>query len=332
MATSNFGRLGCASFIESLMIGTRKVLSRNADLDVRNAKITGDLTVKGRLTYPENHIHGLAITIQTEAGGTTPRLTVGTGQCRNSQNTYNIIFTTPINIDLTLNGAGGLDVGSASADQWYAVHVIANRRTNAVSALLSLSVSSPTLPSGYDIFRRIGWARTTNFGTNDEIHFIPLIQKGNSNRRSYCYDWWQSNLRALFIFGWLWIQTGWLSVDLQPFMPPSSCSVDLKVKFDNVGVDAFEFPNSSAKMMIRVPGSITTENQVGEQPTGNEVLLGSPVVIWGQSPQGIHTEYITVCTDNTQTIEAVLMTPSGLSGMGADRPAEISVVGFHEDL
>ena len=64
-------------------------------------------------------------------------------------------------VDLTANivssGVDGLDTGSPSASTWYAIHVITNAAGTLVASLLSLSPTAPTLPSGYTLFRRVGW-------------------------------------------------------------------------------------------------------------------------------------------------------------------------------
>ena len=57
--------------------------------------------------------------------------------------------------------AGGLDgtesvAGTPDASTWYHVFIILNPTTNAVDALFSESATTPTLPSGYTYYRRIG--------------------------------------------------------------------------------------------------------------------------------------------------------------------------------
>lgn len=66
------------------------------------------------------------------------------------------------NVNLTLNtagtGANGLDSGALAASTWYSVWVIHNGTTAA--ALMSLSATTPTMPSGYTHKVRVGWIRT----------------------------------------------------------------------------------------------------------------------------------------------------------------------------
>lgn len=81
-------------------------------------------------------------------------------------------------VSLTLNtgtsGANGLDTGSVAASKWYAVYVIFNAASSTVAGLLSLSASSPTLPSGYTYFARLGWV-----ATDTNTFLLRTIQKGN---------------------------------------------------------------------------------------------------------------------------------------------------------
>lgn len=75
------------------------------------------------------------------------------------------------------SGAYGLDTGSLAANTWYALWVIWNGST--VAGLLSLSSTSPTLPSGYGFKARVGWIRTDN-----SVNKLPyaMLQVGASAR------------------------------------------------------------------------------------------------------------------------------------------------------
>lgn len=64
------------------------------------------------------------------------------------------------NVNLTVNiatsGANGLDTGAEAASTPYYTYVIYNPATVTVAGLLSASATSPTLPSGYTYYRRVG--------------------------------------------------------------------------------------------------------------------------------------------------------------------------------
>lgn len=76
-------------------------------------------------------------------------------------------------IDCATTGAGGLDAGSLANNTWY--HVFAIGKTDlTTSALASTSASSPTMPSGYTLKRRIG-----SFRTNGSAQVIAFVQQGD---------------------------------------------------------------------------------------------------------------------------------------------------------
>ncbi len=74
-------------------------------------------------------------------------------------------------INFTINGIGGLDVGSLAASTWYYTFYASDGIT--LGCLGSLSPVSPTLPSGYTFYSRVG-AITTD-GSNN---FYRIKQRG----------------------------------------------------------------------------------------------------------------------------------------------------------
>jgi len=74
------------------------------------------------------------------------------------------VSTVSVTISTGASGANGLDSGSIASNTFYSVWVIYNGTTTA--GLLSLSATSPTLPSGYIYSARVGWVRTGAASTN----------------------------------------------------------------------------------------------------------------------------------------------------------------------
>lgn len=64
---------------------------------------------------------------------------------------------------------GGLDTGTVAANTWYHVWQIKRSDTGVVDALFSLSATSPTMPTNYDLKRRIGAVLTD--GSSNIIAF-----------------------------------------------------------------------------------------------------------------------------------------------------------------
>jgi hypothetical protein len=76
-------------------------------------------------------------------------------------------------IDCATTGALGLDTGALANNTWY--HAFAIGKTDLTTSLLaSTSVSSPTMPSGYTLKRRIG-----SFKTNGSAQIIDFVQDGD---------------------------------------------------------------------------------------------------------------------------------------------------------
>lgn len=73
---------------------------------------------------------------------------------------------------VTNTGANGLDTGLLAANTWYSVWVIWNGTT--VAGLLSLSETSPTMPSGYTHKARVGWVRTDGTGNKYPLNFTQF--------------------------------------------------------------------------------------------------------------------------------------------------------------
>ena len=75
-------------------------------------------------------------------------------------------------IDITRNGANGLDAGAEAPNQWYYIWIIAHP-PGQVAGLLSLSPDNPTLPAGYS-FKAFAGAIQNDGASN----FCPMNQVG----------------------------------------------------------------------------------------------------------------------------------------------------------
>lgn len=164
------------------------------------------------------YINGLIISVDA----TTPLsvIDVEVGQCRDSTNINDIVINPVYNLktvpptltanyvtaSLLFNGVGGLDSGTVAAYTMYAVYAIGSSTNQAYlvnyspinqvppvelpysaypgAALLSANFVQPTLPQGYDMFRRIGTVTTDING-----HIIEFRQiANNDNSRTMFYS------------------------------------------------------------------------------------------------------------------------------------------------
>lgn len=99
------------------------------------------------------------LTLSNGAAPTTD-INIAVGKCRSSDDSYDLNLASLLTKQLNVawapgTNAGGLDTG-AVANGTYHVFVIARTDTNAVDGLFSLSATSPTMPAGYTVKRRIG--------------------------------------------------------------------------------------------------------------------------------------------------------------------------------
>lgn len=157
------------------------------------------------------YINGLQIANTTYLTAVST-LFIAQGAARDSTNISDIILKNTLRLDIQKSGANGLDIGTAAINKFYAVYVIGDSTDNNPTAgLFSLATSStPYLPLGYDMYRRIGW-----IFTDPNANIFHFAQAGNNENRTYYY------------FGPLNVLTNgaattYTAVDLSAFVPPIS--------------------------------------------------------------------------------------------------------------
>jgi hypothetical protein len=153
-----------------------------------------------------NTAYGLNI-----AWASNTTFTVSTGVIRDSLNIREITISSAKTINAAYTGLDGLDTGALAASKQYAVFVIGDSSgAKASGCLISLSATLPTLPTGYDVFRRIGW-----IFTDGSSHFLLAYQTGAGLVREYQYDAAASVLSG-------GTSATFAAVDLSAFVPAAS--------------------------------------------------------------------------------------------------------------
>lgn len=123
-------------------------------------------------------------------------LSVNVGQARDSSNTNDIFnyglnngtstptATTFLTINAANNGANGLDVGALANNTYYGVYIIGDSgQFNPTAAILSSNLVAPSLPYGYDMYRRLGYVLT-----NGAAHILKFWQTNSGSSRKMWYD------------------------------------------------------------------------------------------------------------------------------------------------
>lgn len=124
------------------------------------------------------YIHGLRV---TRSGSTA--IQIATGICVDDSRSFEIDITSPVTVSFSSSGAGGLDTGSIAGNTLYYIFVIADSNgINSSDGLISLSISNPTVPSGYNKKRRIGSILTNSSGEN---YFFNQVGEGTTRYMMY---------------------------------------------------------------------------------------------------------------------------------------------------
>jgi len=180
-------------------------------------------------------------------------ITVLPGRATAAAGDFLIGLDTPVTVDLTASGAGGLDAGAEAPDTWYAVHVIGDTSgANPASALLSTSADNPTLPPGYDRFRRVGWVRNDAAGD-----LMPFHQARRGGSRWY---WWDAETGDTRVLGG-GSATSWTAVSLTDFVPPGSGEAAFQIWFQ------WGAGQAQNKLRLR-PGGSTVDQPLWQYRSG----------------------------------------------------------------
>lgn len=211
------------------------------------------------------YVNGLDIARVDDAN-----ITMAAGAARDSTNVNDIVLSSAVTINGGAVGANGVDLAVIVLNSFYAVYVIGDStKYNATAGLLSLSATSPNLPAGYDMFRRVGWILTD--GTADILQFW---QHGEGQERMYYYDVGISELSA-------GASTSYAAVDLATSVPPIATDVLFDVLFTPDGAtelaEFLPFGSSATNGIIRY-GTGVAGAQVGNVTVPCRLDSGVPKI------------------------------------------------------
>jgi hypothetical protein len=132
------------------------------------------------------------LVLSNNAVAPTTVVDVSTGAARDSLNVNDIVVSSAVALTITSSGAGGLDTGALANNTLYAVYAIGSSNNQLGNGqpysaypgtvIMSLSFTTPVLPFGYDMFRRIGAVRI------DTAAVRKFEQVGLGNSRTVWYD------------------------------------------------------------------------------------------------------------------------------------------------
>lgn len=182
------------------------------------------------------------------------------GSARDSTDSTDIVVGATLTANIAVNGVNGLDTGAEGVDTQYAVYVIADTTlVNPVASLLSINFVTPTLPAGYDVFRRVG--AIFNLG-NDIKTFIQYFSGVERIRRMQYSDalTGANALRILNLFSGSILDN---LTSLVGLVPPGTGVAIIGTKF-TIGVAnlAFAFKDGSGDAIENLaPGIVVNDFQ-----------------------------------------------------------------------
>lgn len=207
------------------VLGEHRLLN---DAGVSSTELWSSSKINGEIAaaIPGNrgHIIGSRLSFATVATATLGT----TGQpssVRDSTDDLDIDWSGLLTGDITVSGAGGLDTGSEASSTYYFVYAIADSTaSNTPTVLFSTSSTSPTMPAGYNRFRRVGFLR--NDSSSD---FLDFGQHGNGNDRVYV---WRESETVLSVLT-NGAATTFTNIVLDTLMPPTSTRVYLQANHES---------------------------------------------------------------------------------------------------
>jgi hypothetical protein len=211
--------------------------------------------------FPPGHLDGLKMSFNTVS-----TVDIAPGTCKDSTgNTRDIEIRSALTADITVSGANGLDTGSEAASTWYALYVI--KGASGVASLLSASFTSPTMPVGYDVFRRVGAVRNSS---GSAIEDFRQLGAGRDRR-----VWWDNSLNFKVLTAGA--STTYAAVDCSGAIPPSS--------IDGQFMTELLTPTAGTFLKLKPTGATERIGSYGVGGTSN--LRHAPIQVDTDSSQSI---------------------------------------------
>lgn len=161
-----------------LTVSTGKLLGRTtaATGAIEEITVSTGLSLSGTtLTSAlSNYLTGLVLS----TAGSSSTMSIASGVATDSSNTITMSLGSSISKTTSAwavgTGNGGIDTGSIANNTWYHFYLIRRPDTGVVDVVFSTNASTPTLPTNYTQYRRIGSGRT-----NGSAQWIKFIQNGD---------------------------------------------------------------------------------------------------------------------------------------------------------
>jgi hypothetical protein len=218
---------------------------------------------------------------------TTTTFSVAAGAASNSNDVNDITLSAPVTNLISHVGVNGVDIAAAVASSFYAVYVIGDSTEyQPTASIISLSATAPSLPFGYDMYRRVGFILT-----DSSSHVLKFWQYGNGGAKDMWYD-------TPIATPAITTATTYATQSLAAGVPPEVCETYLKVQYT---------ANSATNVINMGP--------FGSTPTAAMVIFGYGVAAEQQGmavvPCALNTGVPTIEHKETSASDALALFVSG---------------------
>jgi len=238
----------------------------NSTLSVLKMRLGGQTKT---LSDPANYMSG-----PTVAYVSASSIKIPAGfQCRSATDDFNIAFASDTTVSIASSGANGLDTGSEASSTWYYLWAIGDSSgTHSPAGLLSVSSTSPTMPTGYDKKRLLPIAIKNDGSSN----FLPFRIIKQSGFLMVIYTTFETTA------SWAALSAGtattFTAVSLASFVPPISRLALVQ--------EMGHYVSSSVSNQVRETGSgVTTGIQAPAGASGFTTLYGESLRTLNTSQQ-----------------------------------------------
>lgn len=168
----------------------------------------------------------------------------------------------PLTIDLTVSGRGGLDTGSEAVSTWYYCYLVPNAAGTALSALCSVTDPDSGGPTGFDVWRYIGAVRNDSSG-----NILKFLMSGGD------ITWYVGQTPSA--------ASGWGSSFQDPKI---EISIDDVVPLTAISANAFmtlaqnAVSTGSVLQLLYVEGESTDHVGIGINASGERIRTNAPSI------------------------------------------------------
>lgn len=195
-------------------------------------------------TIPMVNLSDTYLRLLTLTNTSTTVTTISAGSARNTTNVNDIVVNAALAVNIAANGANALDTGTVANNTFYAVYVVGDSTGyHATCGLYSVSATAPTLPAGYDMWRRIGYVLT-----DGSAHILPFSQRGLGKDRKM---WYSTIIASSITAG---TSATFVAADFSGSVPLQATTIIMQTAFTPTG--------AGNALALRATGVTSTNGQI----------------------------------------------------------------------